>query len=251
MDKDRHPKRRTIRLQGYDYSQNGAYFVTICTHERQRLFGQPGVPRVNLEKSNVLTDGITKRHHRAGTFEPNVGAHPCVRPEQTILMHETDAEVLAPYHIGAHPCVRPEQTIAMVEIWLNKIETKYNGVWVDSYVIMPDHVHLILMIHREIDVAGAHAGAPLQNQMTNSGPSAQSITNMRSTLGDIVKWFKTMTTNAYMQGVRQGLCRPFDSHLWQRNYYERIIRGEDELYEMRRYIFENPIRWNLDGEEPF
>ena len=170
----------------------------------------------------MLTDGITKRHHRAGVFEPNV---------------------------GAHPCVRPEQATSMVEIWLNKIESKYNGVWVDSYVIMPDHVHLVLMIHR--DITGAHAGAPLQNQMTNSGPSTQGTANMRSTLGDVVKWFKTMTTNEYIKGVKQGLYKPFESHLWQRNYYERVICNEDELYEMRRYISENPIRWDMDGEEPF
>jgi len=164
----------------------------------------------------MLTDGITKRHHRAGTFESNVGA--------TL-------------------CGRPQQASAMIEKWFRETENKFDGVWLDSYVIMPDHVHFILMIWRKMDVAGDHTGSPLQNQMPNCQDGA--------TLGDIVGWFKTMTTNEYIKGVKQGLYKPFESHLWQRNYYERVIRNDDELYEMRRYISENPIRWDMDGEEPF
>ena len=70
-------------------------------------------------------------------------------------------------------------------------------------------------------------------------------------LSDILKWFKTMTTNEYIKGVKQGLYEPFDKKMWQRDFFEHVIRSEDELYEMRRYIDENPARWALDGEEPF
>ena len=62
------------------------------------------------------------------------------------------------------------------------------------------------------------------------------------TLGDIVNWFKTMTTNQYIRGVKQNGWSPFGGKLWQRNYYEHIIRNEEELNHVRQYIAENPFQ---------
>ena len=62
----------------------------------------------------------------------------------------------------------------------------------------------------------------------------------------MVKWFKTQTTNEYIKIVKNGLCSSFDKHVWQRNYYEHIIRDECELNEIRKYIRENPAKWELD-----
>ncbi|MFN3920772.1 MAG: transposase, partial [Methylohalobius sp.] len=76
---------------------------------------------------------------------------------------------------------------------------------------------------------GAHAGAPLPK---------------------IIQWFKTMTTNEYIRGVKQLGWTPFRGRLWQRNYYEHIIRTEDALRRIRRYIATNPLRWHLDRENP-
>lgn len=61
-------------------------------------------------------------------------------------------------------------------------------------------------------------------------------------------WFKTMTTNAYIHGVKQSDWPPFPGRLWQRNYYERVIRNEDELADIREYIRSNPLRWADDEE---
>jgi REP element-mobilizing transposase RayT len=63
-----------------------------------------------------------------------------------------------------------------------------------------------------------------------------------------MQWFKTMTTNAYIRGVKQDGWRPFPGKLWQRNYYERIIRNERELNAVRQYIQDNPVRWTEDQE---
>ena len=141
MEAKERANRRSIRLQGFDYSQNGLYFVTICMHERQRLLSEivesdvSDVKNNGYELTDLKTNGMTKRHHRAGS--PNL-------------------------FVGAHPCVRPFQPGIMLEKWLNKIETRYDGVWVDSYVIMPDHIHFVLVIGRDVSVTGAHTGAPLQ-----------------------------------------------------------------------------------------
>ena len=59
-----------------------------------------------------------------------------------------------------------------------------------------------------------------------------------------------MTTGRYREGVRQSDWRPFAGRLWQRNYYEHVIRDEDDLDRVRRYIAENPLRWDEDPENP-
>ncbi|NTW03801.1 MAG: hypothetical protein HGA19_21425, partial [Oscillochloris sp.] len=66
------------------------------------------------------------------------------------------------------------------------------------------------------------------------------------TLSTVVQWFKTMTTNAYIQGVRDQAWSPFDRRLWQRNFYEHIVRGEDDMERVRAYIADNPAQWRLD-----
>jgi putative transposase len=69
-------------------------------------------------------------------------------------------------------------------------------------------------------------------------------------LGAVLDWFKTMTTNEYIRGVRTLGWPPFDRRVWQRNYYEHIIRSEPELDRIRAYIASNPLRWALDMENP-
>ncbi len=67
-------------------------------------------------------------------------------------------------------------------------------------------------------------------------------------MGDIMDWFKTMTTNAYIRGVKELNWPPFPGRLWHRNYFERIIRDERELNNIREYIINNPARWEEDPE---
>ena len=66
---------------------------------------------------------------------------------------------------------------------------------------------------------------------------------IESPLPQVIGWFKTMTTGAYIRGVKAGIYLPFEKHLWQRSYYDHIIRNEEDLYEIRRYIHENLERW--------
>ena len=82
---------------------------------------------------------------------------------------------------------------------------------------------------RAIPDQGTHTGAPLPQ---------------------IMQWWKTMTTNAYIRGVRGQGWPPFDRRLWQRNYYERIVRTPRELDLTHRYIRDNPLRWSLDRLRP-
>lgn len=124
--------------------------------------------------------------------------------------------------VGAHLCVRPYNPHQMIEKWLYETERKYTGVKIDTHIIMPDHIHFILCNYGAEDEAGAHIGAPLH---------------------EIIKWFKTQTTNEYIQCVKRGLYPSFEKHVWQRNYYEHIIRNQQSMDEIRKYIADNPRRW--------
>lgn len=149
-------------MKGCDYSAANAFYVTICTQNRARLFGE-------LPKETLVD---------------NLGG-----------------------------------STYMVEKWLLKISTKFDGTFVTNYVVMPNHIHFIVVLE------GGHMGPPLP---------------------EIIEWFKTMTTNEYIRGVNDGHFQPFAKRLWQRNYYEHIIRSEVEYQHIWQYIDENPVRWEYD-----
>jgi putative transposase len=81
-------------------------------------------------------------------------------------------------------------------------------------------------------------------------PHRDAPTDAAPALGDVVGWFKTMTTNEYIRGVKTLGWPPFCRRVWQRNYYEHIIRSGPELDAIRDYIAMNPLRWALDAENP-
>ncbi len=187
-DPDKH-YRRSIRLKEYDYSQPGAYFITICTQNREMLLNNP-------------------------------------------------------------------QTESIVLKWWDALTSKFQRVQIDECIIMPNHIHGIVFILDKLPtvsvgadprvcpdegqpcwiptLAGEHTGSPLR----------------RPTLGTIVQWFKTMTTNKVIRAVKLGLIDPFPCKLWQRNYYEHIIRSESDLNDIRQYIIDNPLNWEEDENNP-
>ena len=152
------PQRKLLRLPDYDYSTNGAYFITICAHNRAKLFGDIGV--------NSL-------------------------PKQLIIK-----------------CF--EDTILSFE-----------GVSCPKFVVMPNHFHAIILID--------HFG--LEGQ---------------TSLEKIVREFKSRSTVAYVNLVKDGKLPPFDKKIWQRSYYDHIIRNEQDYLDIWQYIDNNPLQWQLD-----
>ena len=123
-----------------------------------------------------------------------------------------------------------------VEEWWLRIPQKFEGVELDSNVVMPNHFHGVIVIVGadqcvcpNMKKAGEHTGSPLHH---------------------VIQWFKTMTTNEYIKGVKEKGWKPFEKRFWQRNYYEHIIRNERELLKIREYILNNPPKWSLDRENP-
>ena len=124
---------------------------------------------------------------------------------------------------------------AMVQRVWDELLTRFPTIGLDAFVVMPNHVHGIIVIHQPV-------GVPLVG--TREGG------DRATTLGDIVGAFKSQTTLLYTQGVKAGLWKPFRERLWQRNYYEHVIRNESELNRAREYIVGNPALWDKDRENP-
>ncbi len=165
-------RRRSIRLQNYDYALAGAYFITIVTQDRKCLFGG-------------IVDGEVRLNDCGQTVQDE---------------WEKSAQI------------RKEIELA-------------------AFVVMPNHVHGIVVI---TDGMGRATGrSPLQ-----SGPAKRS-------LGAFVGGFKAVVSK------RINASRSLPGTLvWQRNYFEHVIRNEDSLHRIRQYILDNPMRWEFDRENP-
>ena len=110
--------------------------------------------------------------------------------------------------------------------WIREIQHKYPNVTVERYVIMPDHVHLIVTIK--------------EGKCGTSLPA-------------VMRYFKTMTTNEYIRNVKEGYLPPFEGKIWQKSYYDHVIRNQQDYQSVWEYIVSNPAKWMMihenSGEE--
>jgi len=104
----------------------------------------------------------------------------------------------------------------MVDRWWLELPRKFAAVVLDAHVVMPDHFHGIVLLHH----TQAAARPPVS-------------------LVDVIDWFKTMTTNEYFRRVKSDGWQPVDRRLWQRSFYDHVIRDEGELLQIRAYIESN------------
>ncbi|HEV7473385.1 MAG TPA: transposase [Pyrinomonadaceae bacterium] len=150
----------------------------------------------------------------------------------------------------------------MVEDWIVEIANKFSGITIDAFQVMPNHVHAIIVIvgcgldmaarfgigieDLEIESADENHGTPFP--LNKAGHSQ--LVPVHPTLGRVIQWLKTMTTNNYIRGVRQNGWQPFSKKLWQRDYFDHIIRNEMTLERTREYIRNNPLYWSIEREHP-
>ncbi len=122
----------------------------------------------------------------------------------------------------------PGKIGAMVQSTWDEIPQHYPDVGTDAFVLMPNHVHAIIML----GLGQARGPAPTMS------------------LSDIVHRFKSLTTARYKKGVEDRDWPPIGRRLWQRNYYEHVIRSEGELQRVREYVSNNPAKWADDEYNP-
>jgi len=163
-------KRRSIRLPEYDYSKPNAYFITICSFNKQMIFGKINDGKIALSKIG----DIVKRY-------------------------------------------------------LIEIPNHFENVFIDDYIIMPNHIHFI------ISIVGVQNFEPLRNEYQKIIPKS---------IGSIVRSYKASVT-------RWCKDHSFEKFKWQKNFYEHIIRNDEDFFRIREYIRNNPLQWELDEENPF
>ena len=170
-------RRLSLRLKGYDYARPGAYFVTICTHDRVCLFGEVVEGEV---VPDIFGSIVQEEWFRSADIRQEIELRP------------------------------------------------------DEFVVMPNHLHgIVWIIHAGVSMTpvGAHGRAPLRRAPRS--------------LGAFVAGFKSAATRRI--NARRGTP---GTVVWQRNYYEHIIRDEQALGRIRAYIANNPLQWDLDRENP-
>ena len=109
----------------------------------------------------------------------------------------------------------------MIEKWYLKLEHKFAEIKCHEYIVMPNHFHCLIEIH---------------NNVVGSDP------RVRPSLSRIMQWFKTMTTNEYIKGVKNHHWDKFNGKLWERSFIDRILRN-NEIDIKRNYIRNNPLNW--------
>jgi len=125
----------------------------------------------------------------------------------------------------------------MVDKQWQHIFTRFKNSKTQEYIIMPNHFHAIIKI----------IGLPLVGtQLT----AIRQLDKNTPTLGEIIGPFKSITTNKYIQRVKHSNWQSFDKKLWQRNYYEHVIRDEEDFNRISEYIDTNPLKWELDSLHP-
>ncbi len=144
----------------------------------------------------------------------------------------------------------------MIDAVWHEIPKFYPGIKIDVFQIMPNHIHGILVFVGAGPCAcpDSEPGSsvlkkgPKIAKKTEPGQEPGQAQGPAPTLSvsDVVHRFKTMTTKKYIDGVKNDNWSSFDQKLWQRNYYEHIIRNEGEWHKVREYITSNPMKWETD-----
>ena len=172
-------QRKSIRLKEYDYTTKNLYFITICTHNHEHLFGK-------------IIDGNIRLNDLGRIAEKE---------------------------------------------WLKTKEIRKN-ITIDYYVVMPNHIHGIINI---IDTIQAdHVESDTEHRVPTYERFGRSIPNSIST---IIRSYKSAVTKKINE-----LRKTYKKKIWQSRFYDRIIRNENELNKIRKYILNNPLKWHYDKE---
>lgn len=215
-------RRRSIRLKGYDYTQAGAYFVTVCTHQRVHLFGQ-------VADGGMMPNALGDIVQRCWDAIPEHMPHAAVG--EFIVM---------PNHVHGIVVIRERAMDAGLAgaVGAGGVGARHDAPRMDA-----DDSDRTGIITPSVlpGGSGARHDAPLRNARP-AGPRTKPPGIPRGALGQIVASYKTAVTRI---AYRDGLI-PRGTPIWQRNYYERIIRDTAAHDRIAQYIAENPANWGSD-----
>lgn len=174
------PQRKNQRLKNFDYSQNGFYFVTICTKWRENIFGEITDGKMILNEYGKISD----------------------------------------------------------DVFVN-LSNHYKNCIIDEYIFMPNHFHGIVIIDNTKieDVGTGLKPVPTDTDMDN-------MLHKNHWLSEIIRWFKTFSSRNINNSQNNFVFA------WQRSFFDIIIRNDEQLKKTRQYIIDNPLKWELDKNNP-
>ena len=233
--------RRSIRLKGYDYAQEGLYFITVCVQHRKHLFGR--IENGNMEL-NDAGEMVVRWYDELENKYPDKLCHEMVvmpnhfhciienvRANDDLNDGDWDA------HVGAPLRGHPDNERGHPDNERGHPDNERGHP--DNERGHPDN---------ERGHPDNERGHPDNECANPNTPEKYGIHNKKynATIGDVLDWFKTMTTNEYIRGVKNLGWQRFDGKLWQRNYWEHIIRDAAANERIAQYIINNPQKWDED-----
>jgi len=136
----------------------------------------------------------------------------------------------------------------ITEQW-HVLSQRFDGIQLNEFVVMPNHIHGIIEILSEPVGVGLVPTLNEKNhhrEITNRAITNRATTRVAPTVGDMMGAYKSLTTNAYIRGVKQSGWLRFNAKMWQRNYWEHIVRDASEYHRIATYIRNNPSKWDMD-----
>ena len=179
MEENKLPQRKAMRAKYFDYSSTGAYFLTICTKDKKHIL------------SRIVGTGVLDRPQKGVLDRPGNGV--LDRPQTELL-----------------------QGGKIAEKYIKQLDGFYGNVTVNEYVIMPNHIHLIVSIERD-------------------GPSGTPVPTLLNS-----------TVSKFVSTLKRFVNKEVGENIFQRSFYDRIVRNNDEYMEICNYIRLNPDNWEND-----
>jgi len=254
--------RKLLRLKNYDYSKEGMYYITICTKNREEILskienvgvalqGDPN-PKIKHDPNpKIKHDPNPKIKHDPSPkikHDPNPkikhDPNPKIKHDQNskiiynpnskaiynsnikMIYNQNKENIENICNVNNTQIVIPKINLTeegkVIQKNINSINRYYKNIVIDKYVIMPNHVHMIIIIG-------------LQNKLAISGSPRTATPTM--TIPKIINSFKSIVT------------KQIGYSIWQRNYYEHIIRTKEEYNQIRKYIKQNPLKWLKNKQE--
>ncbi|MCK4730578.1 MAG: transposase [Candidatus Aenigmarchaeota archaeon] len=179
--------RKNNRLRNYNYSDNGWYFVTICSRGRKNIF-------VEINNKYVGEGLAPSRDNTPVQYKDNIKLS----------------------KIGK-----------IIDKQWNDIPNQYDNIELDEYIIMPNHIHGIMIVDNQVELREGASPSP--------------------TICDVIRSFKSKSSLEYLKYIKQNNL-DISGKIWQRSFYDHIIRNERSLDAVREYISNNPENWEQDIE---
>ena len=257
-------ERKSNRLKTFDYSASAAYFLTICTSERRKVLSEiildidHSIQCLNVVQS-VGDDGLVcGLGHLGSESPPDSHSIPSVSlrylgvPEKQTKDHG-NVELVGDDVLGVPKTNKLKSPLVPGNVnllpygeiankYIIQLNDFYESIHVDAYVIMPNHIHILLWIGKNGTPSSVAKPRVLNDSLndcqTPRCPSPQarpsSPTRQTSTVSHFVSTFKRFCNKEY------------GTNIWQRGFYDHIIRCSEDYEETKKYIYENPINWYYD-----